>query len=441
MVSGTDGRMIERLATSFASLRELTWTRLSRISARTRWSLIDQVLISGVNVLTGILLVRTLGLVEFGVYSFMIIGMSLMTGVQVGVTGPMMSLFDRRGSISQGSYLAAVILHQGTFCCVLVLIVFLTPIGFPQIRSLVPVDLGLVALAIVTTQFQDLSRRFFYVTERPARAFLGDLVAYGARLAIVALLALEGTLTVDRVWIVMAVTSAAALLLLWPDLAFRSASWAEIREVTRRHVNLAGWLAGNIVTSWPAEASFILLIVGTVVGPAQLGAARAMQNLVNVANLLIQALENFVPSAATKSLLGGGTQAMSRYVRRMAVAGACAILLMTAMLVSFADPILWAVYGRTFEDAVPIIALLGGCVALAHVSSVMVAGLRALERMQSAFLAQAFVGAISLAAAVPLAVQWGVVGALTGLLLVRILLTGVLTLLLSLHVQHADGVG
>lgn len=439
MVSGTDGRMIERLATSFASLRELTWTRLSSISARTRWSLADQALISGVNVLTGILLVRMLGLREFGLFSLAYVSMLFLGGFQVSITGPMMSLFDQRGPIRQSSYLAAVLLHQAVLSIVLATVVVVAPTLFPEIASVAPVNFRLVAAVLVATQFQDLVRRFFYVSERPARAFLCDLIAYGLRLVVVAWFAVEGVLTLDGVWIVMLATSLAALLMLWSDLAAWHAVWSEIIEVTRRHLAMAGWFVGNALSWWFTESGFILLVVGAVLGPAQLGAARAVQNLVSLANPLVIALENFAPSAATKSLAGGGAAAMLSYVRRVSLVGAVAILLLTVTLTVFVDPILYAVYGQTFADAAAIAAILGACVALGHVTSVIYAGLRALKRLGATFFLQAVVGALCIATAWPVAVQWGVLGSLGELLIARVVVAGLFALLLRAYARANDG--
>lgn len=413
-------------------IRQLIAVAMS-IPNRTRWSFVDQALVSGVNVLTGIILVRTLGLHDFGVFTLAYVAILFMSGFQVAITSPMMSMFDRRGSISQSSYLATILLHQAILCAVLACVITIAPVLFPKIVTVVPFDFPLVAAVLVALQFQDLTRRFFYVTERPVRAFLSNLVAYGARLAIIVFLAWEGVLTIDRVWIVMVATGLAAALFLWPDIAQMNAAWVEIREVTRRHMRTAGWLVASSVAWWFSESGFILLVVGTVLGPVHLGAARAVQNLVSLANPLVLSLENFAPSAATKALIGGGPPAMLRYIRRVSLIGATGILLMTVALALFVEPILHFVYGQTFPDEVAITAILGTCLALAYVTSVVFAGLRALQRVRWAVFFQAVVGALCLVTAWPVAANWGVVGALGALLVARIVLTSLFALSLRAY--------
>jgi hypothetical protein len=92
---------------------KLIRTGAGQVPGRALWSFIDQILISGVNVLTTILLVRTLGLHWFGIYSMIMIGVQFLSTIQAAaILAPMMSLFDQRGNVSQSSYLSAVLLHH-----------------------------------------------------------------------------------------------------------------------------------------------------------------------------------------------------------------------------------------------------------------------------------------------------------------------------------------
>jgi O-antigen/teichoic acid export membrane protein len=413
------------------SLLRLIKTGALRVPSRARWSFIDQIFISGVNVLTTILLVRALGLHEFGIYSMLMIGLQFLSTIQAAVVlAPMMSMFDQRGNISQSSYLSAVLLHQLSISAIGIGLLAIASFSPSVVESVAPIHLGLAATLSVSMQFQDLARRFFYVTERPARAFLSDLIAYGARLLVVAVLAFAGGLTIDRVWIAIIGSSAAALLLMVPDLAKLSFSWSAIKEVTKNHKLIAGWMLGSSVVGWLSESSFVFLVIGAVLGPVQLGGARAVQSVIHVVNLLLQALENFVPSTAAKVLLGGGAKSLLRYVTRISLLGAAGIAITTVFLILFADSIMLLIYERTFPDQVAILAVLGAYYALGHVTTVVFAGLRAVGYMQAAFWAQVVVGAGSAAVAWYVTKHWGVVGALLALLTARLLLTGQLALLL-----------
>jgi O-antigen/teichoic acid export membrane protein len=410
---------------------QLIMATFVRVPERARWSFVDQALVSGVNFLSTILLVRALGLEEFGVFSMVMIGVQFLAGLQgASILGPMMSLYDQRGDVSRSSYLATILLHQGLASACVIVAVLLVSTFAGTVIALPSIDFSLVAVLAVTTQFQDLSRRFFYVTERPLHAFASDLVAYGVRLLSFAALAFSGLLTIDLAWVVIITTSAASLLLMAADFAHLDTNWAAIKKVTDRHKAIAGWMAGNRLVGWFSDSDFFLLVLGSVLGPAALGGVRAVQSIVLVVNLLLQSLENFVPSAATKALVEGGGTALRRYVTDVSAYGVFGISAVVLLLMIFLDPITTLMFKRTFPDALPILVILGTHQALVHVTMVVTAGLRATASMRDAFVAQVAAGAFSVTLVWYPTHAWGVLGALLTLLAARSVLTGLLTLLL-----------
>jgi O-antigen/teichoic acid export membrane protein len=401
-----------------------------KLSSRARWSLADQVLVSGANFLIGVLLIRSLGLEMYGVYSLVLIAIQFLAGIQVAaILSPMMSLFDQRGATSIETYLSAVLIHQVVLaiavitCC---LILALLPHGI--VPSL-PIDLAVAAALVITTQFQDLTRRFFYVTDRPVLAILSDLTAHGGRLAIIAWLAYSGTLSMPLVWMVIIGCSALSLAFVAPDLTRARFIRQDIAVITNKHKAMAGWMIGNTVVAWFSESGFVLLIVGAVLGPVEVGAARAIQNLILVVNLMIQSLENFVPSAAAKHLVNGGPAALRNYVGQISALGAGGIFIVTIIVMALNDQITQLVYNQSFPHQFLMLAIFGVFYAMGHVLAVVFAGLRALQFLQSAFWTQLFIGVGSLIATWFVASEWGVIGALFALLAARTLMTGQLSYL------------
>jgi O-antigen/teichoic acid export membrane protein len=422
--------MIDRLRQFAAAIQ------LGDLPARARWSFADQILVSGVNFLTTVLLVRALGLQEFGTYSMVMIGVQFLAGLQMAsILAPMMSLFDQRASVPAPAYLATVLLHQAalTAAQVTAVLIAVAVAGTALPKS---VDVALACGLVVATQLQDLARRFFYVTERPAQAFGSDVIAYGCRLAALAFLAFHGGLTISLTWIVVIAACAAALLLFAPDALRARATQSDIKSVTERHRAIAGWLMPNNFVGWFGDAGFVLFMIGGLVGPAELATVWAVFSVVLVVNLLLQSIENFVPSAATQALMQGGGTALRGYIERMSWLGVVLILSTVAVLMLVADPLMNLVFGRTFPGQLWILAILGVNQALVHVAMVVTAGLRALARVREVFVAQAVASAASLALVWPMTAAWGVIGALLTLLLVRFVLTAQLFILLRKGARH-----
>jgi O-antigen/teichoic acid export membrane protein len=161
-----------------------------------------------------------------------------------------------------------------------------------------------------------------------------------------------------------------------------------------------------------------------------LGAARAVQTIVQVINVLHQSLENFVPSAATNRLMEGGTPALMRYVTNVSLIGVAGIAAVIGTLMIFADPVMQFVYGNSFADQRALILAFGTYSVLAHIGFVMIAGLRALDAARVVFIPQVVLSATSMVFAIYTVNVWGIVGALYALLVLRALFTAYLTLAL-----------
>ena len=392
---------------------------------RVRWSLFDQVLVSGANALTGVVLVRALGLHPFGVYSFVLLCVQLLAVPSgAAIIAPTMSSFDQRGSTSREAYLATILLHQLAYAGLVAALIGAAAFFFDVGEYAPP---ALIAAVCVATQVQDLGRRFLFVTDRPALAFSSDLIAYGVRVGVLIWCALAGGLTLVLVWWVVCATSVVALLPLGRDLLRLEFDGTAFKQITDAHRKTAGWLVGGHLAAWASDTSFLFLVVGAVLGPAQLGAARAVQTIVQVMNVLLQSLENFAPSSATRALIGGGGSALLDYLWRLGILGGTILTATTAALLLFADPIMQLVYGRTFPEQHLLIAIFGGFLILAHVILASLYGLRALNMMRGAFFAQAAVAVVALTVVLYAVPTLGLIGGLAILLLLRMVLAWILS--------------
>jgi O-antigen/teichoic acid export membrane protein len=414
-------------------------TLLRRISAPSRvWcAFADQTVISSSSVLTTILLVRALGVHDFGIYSLVLICLQLPASIQLaGILSPMMSNFDRRGTISRSSYLTTILLHQVAFLGGLLLLMLLLSqlIGFNRVFG--PIGIAIAAALLVSTQFQELARRFFFATGRPLMALVSDGLTHGMRLLLITVMAAVHELSLERFWLVMILTSFFSLIPLVPDMLRIDLSWDAIHNVSRRNTHLGLWIMGNAAALWFSGAMFFILI-SAILGPAQLGAVRAVQNIVTIVNPALLALENFVPAVTTKIVTEDGLPALRRYVIRFSVLGFLAIVMTTLFLMLFADELMLFLYGQIFEQQLTILGVLGVCLALAPADSVITAALRSLGEIKRAFWGQAALGLVSLISGWYLTSTFGVLGALTAYFFVRIVSTGQFAM--ALQKSFSDG--
>lgn len=391
---------------------------------RVRWSFLDQLLVSGASFLTGVILIRALGLEAFGVYALILVALQFTAGVQEAlILNPMMSLFDQRGDVPARRYLGVVLMHQLALSLCLLAVIGVAALVPGLWDARLPISPGVAALLVVCTQVQDLARRYFFVTERPARAFACDVAAHGLRLVLIAGIAMAGSLSISLVWIIMIATALAGIVFLLPDLRSVQIDRATVQVLTLRHRHVGGWMLATMLVAWFSESGFVLMVIGAVLGTAEVGAVRAVQNLVMVLNLLIQSQENFMPSTASQRLVTGGPLGLRAYLVRVGWIGGAGMLGVVALLALLAEPLMQLLYGHSVPDQVAILLLSGLFLAAGFLNSVVYAGLRALAHLQSVFLTHVMAGVVCVAL-MPLAAAWaGVLGALGVMLLVRLLMT------------------
>jgi O-antigen/teichoic acid export membrane protein len=381
-------------------------------------------LVSGASFLTGVILIRALGLEAFGVYALILVALQFTAGVQEAlILNPMMSLFDQRGDVPARRYLGVVLMHQTALSLCLLAVIGVAALVPGLWDASLPLSPGVAALLVVCTQVQDLARRYFFVTERPARAFACDLVAHGVRLVSIAGLALAGSLSIGLVWTIIIATALAGIVFLLPDLARVQFDRQTLQVLTLRHRHVGGWMLATMLVAWFSESGFALMVIGAVLGTAEVGAVRAVQNLVMVLNLLIQSQENFMPSTASQRLVAGGPLGLRAYLVRVGWIGTAGMLGVVALLALLAEPLMQLLYGHSVPDQVAILLLSGLFLVAGFLNSVVYAGLRALANLHAVFLTHVLAGIVCVALMPFAATGAGVLGVLGVMLLARLLMT------------------
>ena len=152
------------------------------------WALIDQVMVSGSNFLSGILLARYLGIEEFGRFSLAWLGLLFFLGLQnAAIIAPMMSLGPKQGMSERQMYYSTVMVQQTCFAAVLALFIWIVfVIGGPQVP-----EWGLETLAVplicalLTSQFHNFLRRLFFTQMRGFTAIVCDIIRYPGQTLII----------------------------------------------------------------------------------------------------------------------------------------------------------------------------------------------------------------------------------------------------------------
>ena len=145
------------------------------------WALCDQSLVSATNFLTGIMLLRLLGLEEFGRFTLMWLVVLFFNAMQMAmIASPMLSLAPKQLPETKYQFYQVVMLQQLIFSCFTFVFLFAACYAgayFSGDNVLPRLALPL-ACAGFCFQNQDFLRRYFFSRQQPWQAFFNDVISY-----------------------------------------------------------------------------------------------------------------------------------------------------------------------------------------------------------------------------------------------------------------------
>ena len=376
----------------------------------------DQILVSGCNFLSTALIARALGLAPFGWYTLIWLVVLLAGALQLGlIVSPMMSIGPKQGAVAADRYFSVLLVHEIVYCGMAVLGIWITVTlltASAGTSTSVPVAAALAGGAYLA---QDFARRLLFTRQRPRLVLMMDVVNQLSKLALIAWIWRVHALNIESaLWIVgaAAIGSTLSVVVFLPTLRFDR---ADFWPTTVRQWRSARWLTGTGLMQW-AGANSALIVTGSLLGPAAVGALRAAQTILGVLNISREAIENIVPQQAGRALARDGLPGLWAVLVKTAGLGLALGSVVVLALVLLGGKVLRFVYGPDFERYGFVIAWLSLTFLSALMILTFVCGFRALERTLPVFMATSAATIVNLALMYPAVKTFGVSGAIGVLL-------------------------
>jgi O-antigen/teichoic acid export membrane protein len=318
------------------------------LHSRRNLTIADQVIVSGSNFATGIILVRGLGLHKFGIFTVAYALILLANSIQLSfICSPMITL----AALSEDGeprvrYLRGMYGVQLRFCafatavCAIVAGVFLWLKPQFQGFQLLPPFL----MCVVFYLMQDWLRRYYFAAGKARDSLWNDAISYVGQTLVLLGLILVHHLTVDTVFWTIALTSAAASLL-GLTLDRIGYSGTDVRDAWRRSRGLSRDLAIASQLQWIVYQG-AMLIGAAVLGAEAAGSIRATQNVVGPVNVAYQAMENIVPIKAGEEMRRGGIQRLAQFLFRFGSQGFVVLAALFVVIGLFSRDFLSFFYGH-----------------------------------------------------------------------------------------------
>lgn len=345
------------------------------------YGLADQVVLSGSNFLTMLLIGRTLAPSQFGVFTLALTTLLVANTAQAAlVVQPHSVIGSARDGESFRNYTASTVLLQvgllTALTPLLILVSLVAPVSGLSGPTLIP-----AVGALWAWQLQELARRVQYAAGQTRAAFINDSLAYGLQPLAIALLAVTGALTAQTALVAIGATSAFAVVVVVGTAKFAGG----VPHLTEVGANLrfGSWLLAGQVAYVIGTQSYMYLAasMGTPAAAAQL---RVALLLLGPLNILLFYLGTSIPPALSRQRHNEG-------VRRGLLASYVSVIPLyvsyLGAVVLLAPVFLGLLFGDQYKAAGGAVLWLGGYYLLALHIQIITVGFQVAREPRAIFLA------------------------------------------------------
>lgn len=309
-------------------------------------SLFDQSAVSGGNFFTLIYLGRQLDTEQYGFFSLALISVLFLANLQRALITRPMELV--RGTESAEHFLGRLIVLFRVLC--LMTLVAIALLGVFSICFFPSPHLFASCTAYVVCFFlQETMRRYWYAINSIRDALRSDLISYGGQVA--------GLLAVEAIWgvtgssafVVMAATSLAAFV--WDVRVSNLCNGVprlSMGDIVRQNWRISKWLTLSVFVIWGAGQVYPLLVAA--LGPFAVGIFAACGNIMRGISLLVQTVDNYLPSRTAALLHEKGVHEFRRHLVRTVSRNAGAGLLFALVVYVFAGRIMNVIYDGAYDS-------------------------------------------------------------------------------------------
>ncbi len=396
---------------------------LSKISTSPLYSkglvFADQALVSGSNFLLGVLLVRSIGLDDYGVFALLWMVVLFALGInQAFVIKPLLSFAPKMSDEEQGRYLASlhsIQLLVSILFLILGLIIFMFSNLFfeKHIYSLIP----LLSVIVLGQTMHDFYRKIYLVKSQIPKVLFLDVLLYGGQLLGVLFLVFLGEINLkNTLSIILGVNLMSVML----GMYSQGFSLFNYKNILVRHFHFSKWLLGTSVLQW-LSGNYFIIVGASILGTSAVGAIRMVQNIMGLCHILFLAMESIIPIEAAKRFHLEGESALTQYLSKTTKQlglGFCVILV---LIVVFSSPILTLIYGKEASQYSFILfgyVILYVLVFLGHPLRFY---LRTIEKTSPIFFAYVFGAIFSFSFAHLFLNHFEIYGLLSGLILTQLI--------------------
>lgn len=382
--------------------------------------LLDQIIVSGGNFVLGLVLIRTLGLADYGLYALLWMGVLFALNLhQAFITKPMMTLAIGKTEGTQQHYFNQLWWIQLTVGGILLLLLIaVTQIG-QLLNFTAPwlVYLPIMVVLAIVYLLQDFVKKTFFIQKSYWQPLFMDSLIYGFLF-----LGLGGLYCwgMDQLLPSLFVLLGSYCIGLgaFSKKLFKQYNRSAIdnwQTTLKTHYHFSSWLLGTSILQW-FSGNFFLITAASTIGTTAVGAVRIGQNIVGLCHVFFLAMENIVPVEAAQLFLQKGVHGLRDYLIKCTKKLSVILFIVLSSIALAATSLIQTLYGVSFISYTYVVW--GYCWLYFFVFYGYPARyyFRTLRSTKPIFIAYCASAVFSLITAVPMVTTWGIVGVLAGLI-------------------------
>ncbi len=376
------------------------------------WALVDQAAVSLGNALTQIILARSLSHSGYGIFALLFGVMLLLFTCQGGLITYPLSL--------KGATAEKIELRKLAFASLALTVLLAVPLstivlGAASVLRVASLSWAVI-LAMLLWQVQETFRRALMAHMRHRDAVWGDSLSYLGQAAVLGLLAHRGGMTLERAFLALAMTLAAAALLQSAQLGLSLMPIRKIMSLAREYWSVGRWALFTNVNGAASRQAFPWALA-LLYGPPEAASYVAVMNVLGASHPVLFSTSNLIVPAAAGAHKKGGVRAAWDTTAHYALMGSAFLMPYLLLLAIWPRVFLSLVYGKLSPYAsfgVGLrLAVLG--YAFGYCVTIVAAFLYGLGRSRLVFASSLGGTALALAPSVVLIAHYRLTGAIAGL--------------------------
>ena len=308
-------------------------------------SITDQMVSSGSNFATTLILARLLGKHEFGLFVLANTVLLLVASAQNAlIWQPLMLRGAMLDKHAVGSFLRANVVIQSVLLVTGSAVIAIVGLLWKPLRPV------MVPLAVASALYgaQEFFRRVLYTRGRVGSAVVNDVVSYGLQAVGVWVLAWRVGVSVGTALWVVGLTSLLGVILgAWQLREYWARGMDDLRSVVRANFEIGKWITAVVMLDTVSIYAYPAL-VAALVDLQETAALGVITQVLAPLVLLIRPLDSYYTPAAARALVRGGAEGSRRVVLDSVRLIAPPYGLYLLGTIVFASPILSIVFGERY---------------------------------------------------------------------------------------------